>query len=75
MSALIAWRAGIPERWGYRDRLAAAAADARGRSRRRVHQAEYYQHLVASARLPEPARSSRDSTCPATLRAGAARDC
>ena len=48
-SALVCWRAGVPERWGYR-------ADGRGllltraidRPPRTVHQVEYYRHLVAA---------------------------
>jgi lipopolysaccharide heptosyltransferase II len=47
-SALMAWRAGIPERWGYRTDwrrpLLTRAIDPPGA----VHQVEYYQRLVAA---------------------------
>jgi heptosyltransferase-2 len=47
-AALTAWRAGIPERWGYRTEwrrpLLTRAIDPPGR----VHQVEYYQRLIAA---------------------------
>ncbi|HZR26033.1 MAG TPA: lipopolysaccharide heptosyltransferase II [Vicinamibacterales bacterium] len=47
-TALLAWRAGVPERWGYR-------TDGRGllltrgvdRPTQSVHQVDYYRHLIA----------------------------
>ena len=53
-AAWIAWRAGIPRRWGYRADwrsrlLTTAVPKPRGR---RLHQAEYYQHLTRALGLP-----------------------
>ena len=71
-SARMAWRAGIPERWGYRTDCRVAAADASASPPpTRVHQAEYYQHLMRALgfaggsateprleRVRQPSRSS-----------------
>ena len=58
-AALDVWRAGVPERWGYR-------ADGRGmlltRSvprPRSVHQVDYYQRLVAQLGFPNGSREPR----------------
>ena len=51
-AARLAWRAGIRERWGYRARFPIAAPHAGVSSPpTRVHQAEYYRHLVRRAGL------------------------
>ena len=48
-SALTAWRAGIPERWGYRAQGRAALLTRAVRApAARGHQARYYQHLTES---------------------------
>ena len=51
-SALTVWRAGIPERWGYRTDFRAPAADAAVARPGRVHQAAYYQHLTRALGFP-----------------------
>ena len=46
-SAWLAWRAGVPERWGYaRDMRRVLLTRAVSRPKQRMHQGEYYQHLV-----------------------------
>lgn len=67
-SAWVAWRAGIPERWGYRAGVRhLLLTRAVRRPRGRVHQAEYYRRLVDALgiRVPPaavPRVSVRDST-------------
>jgi heptosyltransferase-2 len=60
-SAFQFWRAGIPERWGYRTaarRLLLTRPIARPRAR--VHQADFYRHLVESLGMPaEPGEQPR----------------
>jgi heptosyltransferase-2 len=45
-SAVTAWRAGICERWGYRNDFRAPLLTRAITPPAKVHQAEYYQHLV-----------------------------
>lgn len=46
-SAWMVWRAGVPERWGYRSDLRGRLLTRRvSRPKRRVHYGEYYQALV-----------------------------
>jgi len=71
-AALIASRAGIPERWGYRSAWRGRLLTRAVRRPSRVHQAEYYQHLVGALGFPngpiEPAIA-----VPAAAREAAAR--
>jgi heptosyltransferase II len=57
-TALTAWRAGVPERWGYRTDwrrpLLTRAIDPPAG----VHQVEYYQHLVRALGLSAPSASA-----------------
>jgi len=46
-TAMMAWRAGIPERWGYRSDWRGPLLTRAIARPPRVHQAEYYQRLVA----------------------------
>jgi heptosyltransferase-2 len=45
-TARIAWRAGIPERWGYRSDFRSPLLTRAVSAPTRVHQTEYYRHLV-----------------------------
>ena len=71
-AALIASRAGIPERWGYRSGWRGRLLTRAVRRPSRVHQAEYYKHLVNALGFPngpiEPAIA-----VPAAAREAAAR--
>jgi lipopolysaccharide heptosyltransferase II len=51
-SALLARRAGIPERWGYRTQWRAALLTRAIDPTNGLHQAEYYQHLVHALGVP-----------------------
>jgi heptosyltransferase-2 len=51
-SALLAKRAGIPERWGYRTQWRAALLTRAIEPTKGLHQAEYYQHLVHALGIP-----------------------
>jgi ADP-heptose:LPS heptosyltransferase len=54
-TAWVARRAGIAERWGYRAYgRSLLLTRAMGRPRQRVHQSEYYQHLVRELGLAAP---------------------
>ncbi len=50
-AARIAWRAGIPERWGYRSDFRSPLLTRAVSAATRVHQAEYYRHLVRALGL------------------------
>jgi heptosyltransferase-2 len=51
-TAILAARAGIPERWGYaRDLRRVLLTQAVPRAKSRLHQAEYYRHLVRALRI------------------------
>jgi heptosyltransferase-2 len=69
-SALALWRAGVPERWGYRtDFRGPLLTRAVPLPARPVHQAEYYQHLVFSLGYPNgPLRPRLDPTPSARAR-------
>jgi len=52
-SAWLAWRAGVPERWGYaRDFRRRLLTRAVRPPKQLVHQGEYYQHLVRELGVP-----------------------
>jgi heptosyltransferase-2 len=73
-TALAAWRAGVPERWGYRaDGRRPLLTRSVARPRESVHQVEYYQRLVAGlgfATAPaEPCLRITDSVRDAGARA------
>ena len=50
-TARLAWRAGIPERWGYRADCRSLLLTRRVWAPTRVHQTEYYRHLVRTLGL------------------------
>jgi heptosyltransferase-2 len=51
-AALIAWRAGIRERWGYRTQARSPLLTRAVAPPKRGHQAAYYQHLVRELGFP-----------------------
>jgi heptosyltransferase-2 len=51
-SALLVWRAGVAERWGYRTDLRGRLLTRAIARPGRVHQIEYYQHLVRALGIP-----------------------
>jgi heptosyltransferase-2 len=56
-TAVMAWRAGIAERWGYRRHLRGwLLTRAIPRPRGLVHQADYYRHLVAALGIQNGSR-------------------
>ena len=58
--ALTAWRAKVPERWGYRTDWRGPLLTRAIDPPTRVHQVEYYLHLVRALGLSDPSPSSRD---------------
>jgi lipopolysaccharide heptosyltransferase II len=51
-TALLAWRAGIPERWGYRAQCRSLLLTRAASRRRPLHQASSYQELVRDLGFP-----------------------
>ncbi len=52
-SAFAVWRAGVPQRWGYRsDCRGSLLTRAPARPTRPIHQAAYYQHLTGALGFP-----------------------
>jgi heptosyltransferase-2 len=70
-AAFTAWRAGVPERWGYRADWRAPLLTRRVDRPTGVHQAAYYQHLVRALGCPSGPLVPRLEVS-ATLRATAA---
>jgi heptosyltransferase-2 len=61
-SAWLLWRAGIPERWGYAaDLRTPLLTRAVRRPKQRMHQGEYYQHLVRELGIATAALAPRVS--------------
>jgi heptosyltransferase-2 len=59
--ARLAWSAGIPERWGYRSDFRSPLLTAAVAAPTRVHQAEYYRHLVRALGLVVTSPAAFDS--------------
>lgn len=71
-SALTAWRAGIPERWGYRAQgRAVLLTRSIARPAERVHQAAYYQRLTTALGFAPGPLQPRLEVSPEVRRAGA----
>jgi len=71
-AALIASRAGIAERWGYRSGWRGRLLTRAARRPSHVHQAEYYQHLVGALGFPNGANEPA-IVVPAAAREAAGR--
>ena len=71
-AALVASRAGIPERWGYGDGMRARLLTRSVPRIARVHQVDYYRHLVAALGFPNGPREPRIAA-PPSARAAADR--
>jgi heptosyltransferase-2 len=72
-TALLAYRAGIPERWGYRtDWRAPLLTRAIDRAPAGLHQVEYYQHLVHALGFPNGPVEPRLDLSPILVDQGAA---
>jgi heptosyltransferase-2 len=56
-AARLAWRAGIPERWGYRSDFRSPLLTKGVTAPSRVHQADYYRHLVRALGITGPANA------------------
>jgi len=63
-AALVASRAGVPERWGYGDGVRARLLTRSVPRIARVHQVDYYQHLVAALGFPNGPREPRIAAPP-----------
>ncbi len=71
-SAFVVWRAGIPERCGYRrDLRGPLLTRPVARPRRRVHQVDYYRHLVSALGAGEGMREPRLDVGPQVRESGA----
>jgi heptosyltransferase-2 len=72
-SALTAWRAGIPERWGFRTDLRAPLLTRAIGKPGVLHQGAYYQHLTRALGFPSGARVPRVEISAELRRVGADR--
>ncbi len=71
-SALVAYRAGIPERWGYRTDFRAPLLTRAIAAVRDAHQIDRYQRLTAALGFPSGSSTPRLSIAPAVRSSGAA---